>query len=225
MATSLGFHIVFAGLGIGLPLLMVIAEGIALRSGSPVYLALARRWSKAFALIFAVGAVSGTILSFELGLLWPEFMRFAGGIIGMPFSAEGFAFFIEAIFLGMYLYGWNRLSPRAHWLTGIPVAVSGLLSGIFVVSANAWMNSPAGFDIVDGEVVDIDPIAAMFNDSWFQQALHMSLAAYEATAFAVAGVYAWGILRGRNDAYHRSALKIALAVGGIIAVLQPVSGD
>ena len=176
-------------------------------------------------MIFAVGAVSGTILSFELGLLWPEFMRFAGGIIGMPFSAEGFAFFIEAIFLGMYLYGWNRLSPRAHWLTGIPVAVSGLLSGIFVVSANAWMNSPAGFEIVDGEVVDIDPVAAMFNDAWFQQALHMSLAAYEATAFAVAGVYAWGMLRGRNDAYHRSALKIALAVGGVIALLQPISGD
>ena len=225
MASSLGFHIIFAVLGIGLPLLMVIAEGVWLRTGNTAYLALARRWSKAFAMVFAVGAVSGTILSFELGLLWPHCMKFAGGIIGMPFSAEGFAFFIEAIFLGMYLYGWNRLSPRAHWLSGIPVAVSGLLSGIFVVAANAWMNSPAGFRIVNNQVVDVDPVAAMFNDAWFQQALHMSLAAYEATAFAVAGVYAFGILRGRNDIYHRSALKVAMSVGVVIAVLQPISGD
>jgi cytochrome d ubiquinol oxidase subunit I len=225
MASSLAFHIIFAGLGIGLPLLMVLAEGLWLRTGNIAYLALARRWSKAFAMIFAVGAVSGTILSFELGLLWPRFMEFAGGIIGMPFSAEGFAFFIEAIFLGIYLYGWDRLSPRAHWLTGIPVAVSGLLSGIFVVTANAWMNSPAGFRIVNGQVVDVDPIAAMFNDAWFQQSLHMSLAAYHATAFAVAGVYAWGMLRGRNDAYHRAGLTVALSVATLFAVLQPISGD
>ena len=225
MASSLGFHIVFAVLGIGLPLLMLVAEGLWLRTGRPEYLALARRWSKAFALVFAVGAVSGTILSFELGLLWPRFMQFAGGIIGMPFSAEGFAFFIEAIFLGMYLYGWNRLSPRTHWLTGFPVAISGLLSGIFVVSANAWMNSPAGFRIVDGQVVDVDPVAAMFNGAWFQQALHMSLAAYEATSFGVAGMYAWGMMRGHRDAYHRAGMTVALAIGAVIAVLQPVSGD
>jgi cytochrome d ubiquinol oxidase subunit I len=225
MASSLAFHIVFAGLGIGLPLLLVIAEGLWLRTGNPAYLALARRWSKAFAMIFAVGAVSGTILSFELGLLWPRFMDYAGGIIGMPFSAEGFAFFVEAIFLGIYLYGWDRLSPRAHWLAGFPIAISGLLSGIFVVSANAWMNSPAGFRIVDGRVEDVDPVAAMFNDAWFQQALHMSLAAYHATAFAVAGVYAWGMLHGRNDAYHRAALRVALPIATLFAVLQPISGD
>jgi cytochrome bd ubiquinol oxidase subunit I len=224
MASSLGFHIIFAGLGIGLPLFMLVAEGLWLRTG-PAYLALARRWSKAFALIFAVGAVSGTILSFELGLLWPGFMKFAGGIIGMPFSAEGFAFFIEAIFLGMYLYGWNRLTPRTHWLTGFPVAISGLLSGIFVVSANAWMNSPSGFRIVDGKVVDVDPVAAMFNGAYFQDALHMSLAAFEATAFAVAGIYAFGFLRGRGDQYHRAALTVSLAIGVIIALLQPISGD
>src|SRR5690606_18313066 len=127
------------------------AEGLYLRTGNQAWLALARRWSKAFAILFAVGAVSGTILSFELGLLWPRFMEYAGGIFGMPFSLEGFAFFIEAIFLGIYLYGWDKLTPRAHWLAGIPVAISGALSGIFVVAANAWMNSPAGFDIVDGE--------------------------------------------------------------------------
>ncbi len=225
MATSLGFHIIFAALGMGLPLLMVIAEGIALRTGNPNYLALAKRWSKAFAILFAVGAVSGTILSFLLGLLWPRFMDFAGGIFGMPFSLEGFAFFVEAIFLGIYLYGWNRLSPLAHWLSGIPVAVAGAASGIFVVSANAWMNSPAGFDIVDGEVTNVDPVAALLNDAWFQQALHMTLAAYTATAFVVAGVYAWGMLRGHRDAYHRSALKIAMGLGVIVSMLQAVSGD
>ena len=225
MGSSLAFHIVFAALGMGLPLLMVIAEGIALRTGNPVYMALARRWAKAFAILFAVGAVSGTILSFLLGLLWPRFMEYAGGIFGMPFSLEGFAFFIEAIFLGIYLYGWNRLSPRTHWLSGIPVAVAGLASGVFVVSANAWMNSPAGFDVVDGEPVNVDPVAAMLNDAWFQQALHMSLAAYTATAFGVAGVYAWGILRGGRDAYHLAALKIAMGIGVVVSILQPISGD
>jgi cytochrome d ubiquinol oxidase subunit I len=226
MATSLGFHIVFAALGMGLPLLLVIAEGLYLRTGNTTYLALAKRWSKAFAILFAVGAVSGTILSFELGLLWPRFMEYAGGIFGMPFSAEGFAFFVEAIFLGIYLYGWNRLSPRAHWLSGIPIAISGALSGIFVVAANAWMNSPSGFEIdANGQPYDIDPVAAMFNDAWFQQALHMWIAAYVATAFGVAGVYAWGILRGRRDRYHLSALKIALGLGVVMAILQAVSGD
>ena len=188
-------------------------------------MALVRRWSKGFAILFAVGAVSGTILSFELGLLWPIFMRYAGGIIGLPFSAEGFAFFIEAIFLGLYLYGWDRLSPRAHWLTAFPIAISGTASAIFVISANAWMNSPAGFRIVDGQVVDVDPIAAMFNSAWFQQSLHMVLAAYIATGLAVAGLYAWGMLRGRNDAYHRAGLTIAIALAAVFAPLQPISGD
>jgi cytochrome d ubiquinol oxidase subunit I len=225
MATSLGFHIVFAAIGMGLPLLMVVAEGLYLRTGNPAYLALAKRWSKAFAILFAVGAVSGTNSSFEVGLLWPRGLEYAGGIIGMPFSMEGFAFFVEAIFLGIYLYGWNRLSPRAHWLSGIPVAIAGALSGIFVVAANAWMNSPAGFDIIDGKVQNVDPVAAMFNDSWPQQALHMWLAAYTATTFGVAGLYAWGMLRGRRDSYHLSAIRIALGIGIVVSILQAVSGD
>lgn len=225
MGTSLAFHIVFAVLGMGMPILLLVSEGLWLRSGKPVYLALARRWAKGFAILFAVGAVSGTILSFELGLLWPRFMEHAGGIIGLPFSAEGFAFFIEAIFLGLYLYGWDRLSPRAHWLTAIPIAISGTLSAIFVISANAWMNSPSGFRIVDGTVVDVDPVAAMFNNAWFQQSLHMVQAAYIATGLGVAGLYAWGILRGRNDAYHRTGLTIAIALAAIFAPLQIVSGD
>ena len=225
MGSSLAFHIIFAALGMGLPVLLVAAEGLWLKTGNPVYLALARRWSKAFAVLFAVGAVSGTVLSFELGLLWPEFMKFAGGIIGMPFSAEGFAFFIEAIFLGLYLYGWNRLSPRAHWLCGLPIAVSGAFSAIFVISANAWMNSPSGFNIVDGKVVDVNPLKAMFNGAWFQQALHMTLAAYVATGFAVAGLYAIGMLRGHRDAYHRAGLAIAIGLGGLMIPLQIISGD
>jgi len=225
MGSSLAFHIIFASLGIGLPLLIVLAEGLHLRSGNPVYLALAKQWTKAFAILFAVGAVSGTVLSFELGLLWPRFMAYAGGIIGMPFSLEGFAFFIEAIFLGLYLYGWDRLSPRAHWLCGIPVAVSGTISGIFIVTANAWMNAPAGFRIVDGQVTDVDPWRAMFNPAWFAETLHSTLGSYVAVGFAVAGIYAWGMLHGRRDAYHRIALTLALLMGGIAIPLQIVAGD
>src|SRR5437879_11588198 len=164
MGTSLGFHIAFAVLGVGLPRLVLVAEGLWLRTRDEVWLNLARRWSKAFGILFAVGAVSGTTLSFELGLLWPRFMAFSGAIFGLPFSAEGFAFFIEAIFLGLYLYGWNRLTPVAHWLTSIPVAVSGAMSSVFVVMANAWMNSPTGFRLgSDGRLLGVDPLAAALN--------------------------------------------------------------
>src|SRR3979411_1526839 len=166
MGTSLAFHIVFAVLGVGMPLLMCIAEGIAIRRKDDGWLNLAKRWSKAFGILFAVGAVSGTALSFELGLLWPSFLAFSGSIIGLPFTAEGFAFFIEAIFLGLYLYGWVRLSPLSHWLTSIPIALSGAASSLFVVMANAWMNSPAGFrQDASGKLVGVDPLAAAFNPS------------------------------------------------------------
>lgn len=225
MGSSLAFHIVFASIGVGLPLLMVIAEGIALRTGDQEWQALARRWSKAFAILFAVGAVSGTIISFELGLLWPKFMGYAGAIIGLPFSLEAFAFLLEAIFLGMYLYGWERLSPRAHWLTGIPVAIAGSASAFFVVTANAWMNSPTGFRIVHGKVTDIDPLAAMFNPTWPTETTHMVIAAIMASAFGVAAVYAAGMMRGRRDSYHRKALALTLAVGAIFAPLEIGVGD
>src|SRR3954453_4393899 len=159
MGTSLAFHLTFAVLGVGLPLMMLVVEGMHLRTGDPVWLALARRWSKAFAILFAVGAVSGTIISFELGLLWPGFTRVAGGIIGLPFSLEGFAFFLEAIFLGIYLYGWDRLPARVHWLAGVPIALSGIASAFFIVTANAWMNVPRGFRIDHGHITHIDPVA------------------------------------------------------------------
>ncbi len=225
MAMSLAFHIVFAALGIGMPVLMAIAEGLYLRTRQPVYLDLCKRWAKGTAILFAVGAVSGTVLSFELGLLWPSFMEKAGAIIGMPFSLEGFAFFTEAIFIGVYLYGWNRLPPFWHWLSGLIVAVSGIFSGIFVVTANAWMNAPAGFKIVDGEITDIDPIAAMLNPASFHEVLHMTLAAFVASGFSVAAVHAFFLLRRRQSQFHRSALGIALAVACVSIPLQILSGD
>ncbi len=225
MAMSLAFHIIFAAIGIAMPLLMVIAEWKWLRTKDEVYLTLAKRWAKGTAILFAVGAVSGTVLSFELGLLWPAFMAYAGGIIGMPLSLEGFAFFTEAIFLGIYLYGWNRVPPRAHLFAGAMVAVSGALSGIFVVIANAWMNTPTGFRVVDGKPVDIDPIAAMMNPGSFAQTLHMTLAAYAATGFIVTGTHAFMLRRDLRNRFHKSALAIALTVGGVAAILQPLSGD
>lgn len=225
MAMSLGFHIVFAVVGIGMPLLMVLAEWRWHRTGDAICLDLAKRWARGTAILFAVGAVSGTVLSFELGLLWPQFMAFAGPVIGMPFSLEGFAFFIEAIFLGVYLYGWDRVSPRAHLLSGVAVAVSGAASGVFVVIANAWMNTPAGFDMAAGRVIAVRPLAALANPAAFQQTLHMMIAAYVGTGFAVAGIHAFLLLRHPKSAFHRRALTIALAVGAPAAVLQPISGD
>jgi cytochrome d ubiquinol oxidase subunit I len=225
MGVSLAFHIVFAVVGIGMPLLMVVAEWRHVRTGDPVYLDLAKRWSKGTAIMFAVGAVSGTILSFELGLLWPTFMEFAGPIIGMPFSLEGFAFFVEAIFLGVYLYGWKRISPRAHLWAGVLVAVSGAASAVFVVIANAWMNAPAGFRLVDGRPVDVHPLAAMANPAAFTQTLHMVLAAYAATGLGVAGIHAFLLLRDPAHRFHRRALAVALVAGAPAAILQPISGD
>src|SRR2546430_4170117 len=187
MGVSLAFHIIFAVAGIAMPVLMLVAERRWQVTGHAIYLDLAQRWAKGTAILFAVGAVSGTVLSFELGLLWPEFMRFAGPIIGMPFSLEGFAFFTEAIFLGIYLYGWDRISPGAHLAAGGIVALSGAASGVFVVVANAWMNAPAGFELVNGQAVNVDPLAAMANPAALPQAIHMTLAAYAATGFAVAG--------------------------------------
>lgn len=225
MAVSLAFHILFAVVGIGMPALMVVAEQRYRKTGDRICLDLAKRWAKGTAILFAVGAVSGTVLSFELGLLWPHFMELAGPVIGMPFSLEGFAFFTEAIFLGIYLYGWDRISSRAHLWAGILVAVSGAASGIFVVIANAWMNAPTGFDLTDGRIVNVDPIAGMLNPMALQQTLHMTLAAYAATGFVVAGIHAFLLLIDRHNAFHRRALAIALLVGGPAAVLQPISGD
>jgi len=225
MAISLGFHIVFAAVGIAMPLLMVLAEDRWIRSRDEASRLLARRWAHGTAILFAVGAVSGTVLSFELGLLWPTFMGFAGPIFGMPFSLEGFAFFVEAIFLGIYLYGWDKVAPRAHWAAGVLVALSGMLSGVFVVIANGWMNTPTGFRMVDGHAVDVDPWAAMRNPAALSEVLHMTIAAYLSVGFAVAAIHAWRLLAEPENLFHRRALGIALWVGGVAAVVQPLSGD
>lgn len=225
MAMSLGFHIIFACVGMVMPFFMAISHYKYLRTGNEIYKGLTKAWSKGVAILFATGAVSGTMLSFELGLLWPEFMKHAGPIFGMPFSLEGTAFFIEAIALGFFLYGWNRFNKWFHWATGLIVGLSGLASGILVVAANAWMNSPAGFDYVNGEYVNIDPIKAMFNDAWFSQALHMTIAAFVATGFAVAGVHALMILKKKNVEFHTKAFRIAAICATIAAILQPLSGD
>jgi cytochrome d ubiquinol oxidase subunit I len=225
MAISLAFHIIFAIVGIGMPALMVIAERQWQKTGDSVYLDLAKRWAKGTAIMFAVGAVSGTVLSFELGLLWPRFMQYAGSIIGMPFSLEGFAFFTEAIFLGVYLYGWNRIGPKMHLTAGVLVAISGALSAIFVVDANAWMNTPTGFRLEHGQMVDVHPFVAMANPAALAETLHMTLAAYASLGMAVAGLHAFLLLRQPTDGFHKRALIVALMVGAPAAVLQPISGD
>jgi len=208
-----------------MPFFMAVAHYKWLTTNKIVYKNVTKAWSKGVAIFFATGAVSGTVLSFELGLLWPSFMQHAGPIFGMPFSLEGTAFFIEAIALGFFMYGWNRFNRWFHWFTGVIVGVSGLVSGILVVAANAWMNSPAGFDYVNGEYLNIDPIKAMLNDAWFSQALHMSIAAFAATGFAVAGIHALMILKKKNVLFHSKAFRIAAVFGAIAALLQPLSGD
>lgn len=225
MGMSLAFHIIFAVIGVALPFMMTISEYLWLRTGDPVYLILAKRWAKGTAIVFAVGAVSGTVLSFELGLLWPRFMEFAGALIGMPFSLEGFAFFTEAIFLGIYLYGWSRVSPRAHLFSGIVVSASGLASAIFVTIANAWMNTPTGFTLVNGQFTNIHTIAAMRNPAAFPEVLHMVLAAYCAAGFATAGIHSWLLIRRGVNRFHEAGIIIALAIGGTASILQLVSGD
>ncbi|HAL81868.1 MAG TPA: cytochrome ubiquinol oxidase subunit I [Mucilaginibacter sp.] len=225
MAISLGFHIIYSCIGMVMPVFMAVSHYKWIKTGDPVYKNITQAWSKGVAIFFATGAVSGTILSFELGLLWPKFMEHAGPIFGMPFSLEGVAFFIEAIALGFFLYGWDRFNKWFHWSTGILVGVSGIISGILVVSANSWMNNPAGFDFVNGQYLNIDPVEAMFNGSWFSEALHMTLAAFSATGFAVAGIHALMIARKKNVQFHTKAFKIAIVFGAAAAILQPFSGD
>jgi len=225
MGLSLAFHIIFAAIGVSLPLMMTIAELQWLRTREPVYRVLAKRWAKGAAILFAIGAVSGTVLSFELGLLWPRFMERAGSVIGMPFSLEGFAFFTEAIFLGIYLYGWERTPEFLHLLSGGIVAASGVTSAVFVTFVNAWMNTPAGFDLVEGQFTNIHPLKAMFNPAAIPEAVHMVLAAYCAVGFATAGIHSFFMLRRGRNRFDEVAIGIALTVGGAAVLAQGISGD
>jgi cytochrome d ubiquinol oxidase subunit I len=225
MLMSLAFHMVYAAIGIGLPLLLVIVEALYLRTGEPHFKSLAKRWAKATGLLFAVGAVSGTALSLELGLLWPKYMEVLGPAVGHLFGLEGYAFFIEAIFIGLYLYGWDRISPIAHWWCGVVIAVSGMLSGILVLGVNAWMQQPVGFEMEGGRVIATDPLAILRQPLWFYMAIHSTLACYLAVGFAAAGWYAWRGLRGERNAYIQAALLTAMTVAAPSAILQPLSGD
>jgi cytochrome bd ubiquinol oxidase subunit I len=226
MAVSLGWHIIFSCFGIAFPVLTVFAEWRGHKRGNPALTELAHTWAKAMGVLFAAGAVSGTLLSFEMGILWPGLMERFGEVFGFPFVLEGFAFFIEAIFVGIYLFGWNRLSPRAHMLSAVPMIISGAAGAFFVVAANAWMNNPTGFRLdSEGRVTDAQPWAAMFGPSTWPQVVHMLLAAYMVTGFTIASVYAVGMLRGRRDRRHRFGLLIPLTLAAILTPVQIGVGD
>jgi cytochrome d ubiquinol oxidase subunit I len=224
MALSLGWHIILASFGVALPTMIFVLHRRGIVRDDPVALGLAQRWSKVSAVLFAIGAVSGTVLSFEMGLLWPGLMGRFGDVLGLPFAFEGLSFFVEAIFLGIYLYGWGRMPPRRHLLMVVPMAVAGVVGTFCVISVNAWMNAPTGFRIVDGEVTDVDPWAAMFNDLVFLQFAHMWVAAFMVVGFIVSGTYAVGMLRGRRDAHHRLGFTVPFVFATTAALVQPVLG-
>jgi cytochrome d ubiquinol oxidase subunit I len=225
-ALSFTVHIPLVCFGIAFPALVMYLEWRHLRSGDPVYRTLARRWTKIMSALFAAGVVTGTILSFEMGLLWPNFTGTFGSVFGLGFAIEGFSFFLEAIFIGIYAYGWARLSPRAHFLSGIPIVVAGFTGSLTVISVNGWMNHPTGFRLVHGHVVDVHPLTALFANSYvWHEVVHMYLAGYMVTGFVVAGAYAFGRLRGRWGRYERIALAVPLAAATLASVAQVFVGD
>jgi cytochrome d ubiquinol oxidase subunit I len=224
MALSLGFHIILASFGVAFPTIIFLMHRRAIIGNDPVARRLTRRWAKVAGLLFAVGAVSGTVLSFEMGLLWPGLMARFGDVLGLPFAIEGLSFFIEAIFLGVYLYGWDRLPPRIHLMTIVPMAVAGIIGTFCVTAVNAWMNDPTGFTLRDGVVTDVRPWRVLFNDSAWLEFLHMWVGAFMLVGFVVSGVYAAGMLRGRADAHHRLGFTMPFAVASIATVIQPLIG-
>jgi cytochrome bd ubiquinol oxidase subunit I len=225
-ALSFAVHIPLVCFGIAFPAFVLFMEALWVRTGDPVYRTIAKRWSKVMLALFAVGVVTGTILSFELGLLWPGFMATFGDVFGLGFTLEAFSFFVEAIFIAIYVYGWDRLSPRAHFLAGIPVVIAGFTGSLMVISVNAWMNHPSGFTLEGGRVTDVRPLAALFgNDYLWHELVHMYLAGYIVAGFLTAGVYAWGWLRGRRGRYERVALVVPLTVAALAAPVQIVVGD
>ncbi|MDT4893707.1 MAG: cytochrome bd ubiquinol oxidase subunit [Pseudonocardiales bacterium] len=225
---SLSFmvHIPLVCFGIAFPAMILFIEWRYLRTGDEVYKTLARRWTKVLVTLFAAGVVTGTILSFEMGLLWPDFTSTFGSVFGLGFAIEGFSFFLEAIFIGIYVYGWDRLSPRAHFLVGVPIAIAGVLGSFMVISVNGWMNHPQGFRLENGQVTDVHPVRALFGNPYFwHELVHMYLAGFMVTGFLVAGAYAIGKLRGRWDRYHRIALAVPLTAAAVAAPLQVLVGD
>ncbi len=225
MATTLGFHIILACLGIAFPSIVLLAEFIGLRKNNATAMRLAKRWSQAMGVLIAVGAVTGTVLSFELGLLWPGLMHKYGAVLGIPFGIEGVFFFLEAIFTAIYLFGWGRLRPWAHFWSGMPIAVSGIFGAMSVVAVNSWMNQPGGFTVRNGHVVSVDPWQVYFNHAALYEMPHMILAAYMVTGFLVAGVYAVGYLRGRRDLYHRTGFALGFVPAAVLTPFQIFVGD
>jgi len=224
-AMSFAVHIPLVCFGIAFPAMVLFLEGLWLRTGDPLYRALAKRWSKAMILLFAIGVVTGTILSFEMGLLWPEFMATFGDVFGLAFGLEGFSFFMEAIFIAIYVYGWDRLPPRVHLAVGAPIVLAGFTGSLMVISVNGWMNQPVGFSIEGGEVTNVRPFEALFNDNLWHELVHMYLAGFVVAAFLVAAVYAAAWLRGRRDRRHRVGLVLALAVAAFATPAQLLVGD
>jgi cytochrome bd ubiquinol oxidase subunit I len=225
MATTLGFHIILACLGIAFPTIVLVAEYLGLRRRDEVAMTLARRWSQAMGVLVAVGAVTGTVLSFEMGLLWPGLMRSYGAALGLPFGFEGIFFFLEAIFTGVYLYGWRRLRGWAHFWSGIPIALSGIAGAVSVMAANSWMNQPGGFTLRNGRVVAVDAWRVFFNRASAYETPHMVLAAYLVSGFLVASVYAAGILKGRRDRYHLLGFGIPFTLAAVLTPVQILVGD
>ena len=226
MAFTLGVHIILVPLGVAWAFMILVAEYKANKHDDEDARRLARRWSKVLAVTFAVGAVTGTVLTFEFGLLWPRFMGRFGDAFGIPFAIEGLFFFLEAIFLAIYIYGWDRLSPRAHFWSGIPIVLSGIGGTAAVIAANAWMNQPAGFTLnAAGKVVDVNPMKVIFNRAFPYETAHMLVAAYLVGGFMIASVYAVAMLRGRRDRYHRLGFLIAFTIAAVSAPLQMVVGD
>jgi cytochrome d ubiquinol oxidase subunit I len=224
-AMSFAVHIPLVCFGIAFPAMVVFLEGLWLRTGDPLYRALARRWSKAMVILFAIGVVTGTILSFEMGLLWPEFMATFGDVFGLAFGIEGFSFFIEAIFIAIYVYGWDRLPPRTHLAVGVPIILSGFTGSFMVISVNGWMNQPTGFTVRNGQVTDVKPLTALFNSNLWHELTHMYLAGFIVTGFLVASVYAVAWLRGRRDRRHLTGIVVALSFAALAAPVQVLVGD
>jgi cytochrome d ubiquinol oxidase subunit I len=225
-ALSFAVHIPLVCFGIAFPAMVVFTEWLFHRTGDPLYRVLARRWTRVMVALFAVGVITGTILSFEMGLLWPNFTATYGAVFGLGFAVEGFSFFMEAIFIGIYVYGWDRLSPRMHLLSGIPIILTGLTGSFMVISVNGWMNHPTGFTLTDGKVTDVHPVDALFgNPHFWHELVHMYLAGYIVTGFLVAAAYAFGRLRGRWGRYERTALAIPLTIAALAAPVQVLVGD
>ncbi len=225
-AMSFTVHIPLVAFAISFPALVLFAEWLGIRTGDRLYTTLARRWTRVMVALFAVGVITGTVLSFEMGLLWPEFTATFGSVFGLGFAIEGFSFFMEAIFIGIYVYGWGRLSPRAHLLGGVPIVITGLTGSLTVISVNAWMNHPGGFALRGGRVVDVDPWRALFANAYlWHELVHMVFAGYIVSGFVMAGVYAFGRLRGRWGRYERTALAIPLTVAALASPVQVLVGD